>query len=157
MRSHHARLVDCCFFCLMPIWFLIPKTQSFLTQAEDVFPLWSQGDWHIFLVPILGSWPLFLETRCKCWVPGDGLAESRVRNAATHCGNRRFTGSLTVEDVLIPQWPRIGGKKVPCCCWLRLCPAPEGVTQALQPACLSRTEIFRAVKNRICGFGYSDS
>ena len=29
----------------------------------------------------------------------------------THCGNRRFTGSLTVEDVLIPQWPWIGGKK----------------------------------------------
>ena len=65
---------------------------------------------------------------------------------------RRFTGSLTVEDVLIPQWPRIRGKRVPCCCWLRLCPAPEGITQALQPACLSRTEIFRAVKNRICGW-----
>ena len=39
------------------------KKISSLTQLK-IFPLWSGGDWHIFVVPILGSRPLFLETRC---------------------------------------------------------------------------------------------
>ena len=83
-------------------------------------------------------------SRGTVWPNPGSRGPDSLRQSAFHRFPHRW--GCVDPSVAKDRW-----KKVPCCCWLRLCPAPEGITQALQPACLSRTEIFWAVKNRICG------
>lgn len=123
---------------------MIPKRN--LTQTEDV----------VSLVEVIGTYSLCLSLGAGPFSLRLGATVCRIQGPAATVSARFGTGSLTVEDVLMPQGAKDQWEKVPCCCWLRLCPAPEGITQALQPACLSRTEIFRAVKQNLrCGYSES--